>query len=276
MKAPIAAWVMVMALFPSLAVGQRDRAQVQFSLEAPSPGARIRPGGSIPWAIQLTIVGPNHAGLGGFAVDLIPEAANPAQVVFQPDPPPLALANFAAPAGLSNLPIPGSSTAFGYSGTVAHVADDSPALGLLQVGGAQYTFGSPGTILGTNALVDEHVGSGPNGIVVSSGNIIAPAILGAYTVRIHSPQCNLLRWRDEPPWASPVYPARTTIAGTGEITFEVVCLADFNRDNSVTLQDLFEYMDAWFAAAPDADVNNDQAVTLQDLFDFLDLWFVGC
>lgn len=54
------------------------------------------------------------------------------------------------------------------------------------------------------------------------------------------------------------------------------CLGDFNLDNAVTVQDLFEFLDAWFVSYESADFNGGDGVTVQDVFDYLDAWFAGC
>jgi hypothetical protein len=54
------------------------------------------------------------------------------------------------------------------------------------------------------------------------------------------------------------------------------CLADFNGQNGVSVQDIFDFLTAWFAGAPSADINGTNGVTVQDIFDFLSLWFAGC
>jgi len=54
------------------------------------------------------------------------------------------------------------------------------------------------------------------------------------------------------------------------------CPANFNQFGGVTLQDIFDYLTAWFSNTPDADFNGVGGVTLQDLFDFLGAWFAGC
>jgi glucose/arabinose dehydrogenase len=51
--------------------------------------------------------------------------------------------------------------------------------------------------------------------------------------------------------------------------------ADFNRDNVVDVQDIFDYLNAWFAGDPATDLNGDGRST-QDIFDFLNSWFQGC
>ena len=54
------------------------------------------------------------------------------------------------------------------------------------------------------------------------------------------------------------------------------CAADFNNDGRVTIQDVFDFLTAWFAQSPGTDVNGDGHVTVQDIFTFLGLWFTHC
>ena len=55
-----------------------------------------------------------------------------------------------------------------------------------------------------------------------------------------------------------------------------VCVADFNCSGTVTVQDIFDFLAAWFAHNISADVNDSGSVTIQDIFDFLTAWFAGC
>jgi len=55
-----------------------------------------------------------------------------------------------------------------------------------------------------------------------------------------------------------------------------ICRADFNCSGAVTVQDLFDFLGAWFANSATADFNGVNGVTVQDLFDFLAAWFTGC
>ncbi len=54
------------------------------------------------------------------------------------------------------------------------------------------------------------------------------------------------------------------------------CPADFNGVGGVTVQDIFDYLEAWFANNPLANFNGVDGVTVQDIFDFLTAWFGGC
>ncbi len=54
------------------------------------------------------------------------------------------------------------------------------------------------------------------------------------------------------------------------------CVADFNDAGGVTVQDLFDYLTAWFAGDVRSDVNGVGGITVQDLFDYVALWFTGC
>ena len=54
------------------------------------------------------------------------------------------------------------------------------------------------------------------------------------------------------------------------------CKADFNQDLSVTVQDIFDFLAAWFAGDTRADFNQAGGVGVQDIFDFLAAWFAGC
>ena len=54
------------------------------------------------------------------------------------------------------------------------------------------------------------------------------------------------------------------------------CTADFNHSGAASVQDIFDFLAAWFAGNSAADVNGAGGVTVQDIFDFLAAWFAGC
>ncbi len=57
------------------------------------------------------------------------------------------------------------------------------------------------------------------------------------------------------------------------------CHADYNKVNSISVQDIFDFLNDWFAGKPFARVGGDGApgtLAVQDIFDFLNAWFAGC
>lgn len=53
----------------------------------------------------------------------------------------------------------------------------------------------------------------------------------------------------------------------------IPCKCDINASGSLTVQDIFDYLNLWFANDPRADFNAVAGVTIQDVFDFLTCWF---
>ncbi|MFN7020982.1 MAG: GC-type dockerin domain-anchored protein [Phycisphaerales bacterium] len=56
----------------------------------------------------------------------------------------------------------------------------------------------------------------------------------------------------------------------------LVCDADFNASGAATVQDIFDFLEAYFSNDPRSDVNNSCTLTVQDIFDFLAAYFAGC
>jgi serine protease AprX len=66
-------------------------------------------------------------------------------------------------------------------------------------------------------------------------------------------------------------------AASGTVEFIARCAADHNATNTLTTQDIFDFLTSWFAAdLVTADFNLDGALSVQDIFDFLAEWFLGC
>jgi hypothetical protein len=61
----------------------------------------------------------------------------------------------------------------------------------------------------------------------------------------------------------------------GPMTAIDCSVADFNNDCAVGIQDVFDFLAAYFASNPRADVNHSGGVTVQDVFDFLAAYFAG-
>jgi hypothetical protein len=66
-------------------------------------------------------------------------------------------------------------------------------------------------------------------------------------------------------------------SGAGAGTLHIrTCLADFNCNGTLEVQDIFDFLNAWFAGNPRADFNFVNGLEIQDIFDFLNAWFAGC
>jgi hypothetical protein len=77
--------------------------------------------------------------------------------------------------------------------------------------------------------------------------------------------------------------ANASFAGLGTVcnTFagnrtSPCCLADYNHVGGVTVQDIFDFLSAYFTQNTLADINGVGGVTVQDIFDFLSAYFGGC
>ncbi len=53
------------------------------------------------------------------------------------------------------------------------------------------------------------------------------------------------------------------------------CMADFNQDSTLAVEDIFDFLNAWFAGSASADINGG-GLAVQDIFDYLNAWFSGC
>lgn len=54
------------------------------------------------------------------------------------------------------------------------------------------------------------------------------------------------------------------------------CRADVNGSGSVSVQDVFDFLSAYFSGTAAGDFNQSGAVSVQDIFDYLTAYFVGC
>jgi hypothetical protein len=57
---------------------------------------------------------------------------------------------------------------------------------------------------------------------------------------------------------------------------ECECMADFNGDGVVSVQDIFDFLIAWFAGDPTTRFHGGPNGAVADIFDFLNVWFAGC
>ncbi len=64
--------------------------------------------------------------------------------------------------------------------------------------------------------------------------------------------------------------------GSGSLSVASFCIADFNSNGSVSVQDIFDFLAAYFQGLSSADVNGVSGISVQDIFDFLASYFNGC
>ncbi len=70
--------------------------------------------------------------------------------------------------------------------------------------------------------------------------------------------------------------ARIYINGGNGDPCAPACIADFNASGAITVQDIFDFLTAYFTNTITADVNQSGTLTVQDIFDFLTRYFQGC
>jgi hypothetical protein len=81
-------------------------------------------------------------------------------------------------------------------------------------------------------------------------------------------------WTANPTFSFSGYPGTISIRIEGTVQNE--CTADFNASGNITVQDIFDFLSAWFSGDSRADFNRSGGITVQDIFDFLTAWFGGC
>ncbi len=59
-------------------------------------------------------------------------------------------------------------------------------------------------------------------------------------------------------------------------TLRAFCPADFDTVGGVDVQDIFGFLNAWFAGSASADFDGVDGVQVGDIFGFLNTWFAGC
>ncbi len=198
----------------TLLVGAVGAQTVTVSLTSPQSGQTVAPGSSVSWTIAFTVSTGNNQGLALLSADLVPDADNPAVITLVPATVPVGMTNFSRPAGISN---PGESNpATGYGGVLRSGS-------LVQIGGAQNTFGvaqPAGTGIAENANVTSGVGQSGS-VTLASGTFTAPTTQGSYTLALSNVVANTLVQRNNPPTFSPVARATTSLTSGGAFTFTV-------------------------------------------------------
>jgi hypothetical protein len=196
-----------------------------FQLSSPQDGAVVAPGQTVDCRIDVLVSAGDNQGLALASVDLVADPANPQTFALPPAAVPAGMSAFSRPAGLCN-PDPTDPWGTGYGGTP--VGDAAGDKALLQIGGAQNTFGVAGPCLGPNADVcmgqdvdvETGIGQAPAGVELATVSFSAPAAPGVYTLSLEGAAATVLTALNRPPAASEVSWAKVAVA-RASISFTV-------------------------------------------------------
>ncbi len=239
---------------------------VTVTLGSPQAGQVVQPGAAVEWTITFSVSEGDNEGLALLSCDLTQNLDNPAFLEIPPaDGVPAEMANFSRPDGICN---PGEADPVtGYVGVQRGAAG---AMNLIQIGGAQNTFGEampPGSGVGENANVIAGVGQGGL-VLLGAGTFEAPSACGPYTFELADALANVLVEHNDPPAFSPVTEA-TVDTPAGSISFTVTLLGDLDLDGDVDLTDLAQLLAHYGmtegATYEDGDLDGDGDVDLSDL-----------
>ncbi len=256
---------------------------VTLTLDSPQNGTTVSAGSTVSWTVSATASTGDNLGLALVSCDLVQDGGNPATFDLPPATGvPAGMENFSRPAGITNPPETDPVT--GYVGSQRGAAG---AMNLIQIGGAQNTFGEAmpgGTGLAENANVVGGVGqSGPQ--VMATGSFNAPATEGTYTINLANAFANVLVTLATPPDYSPVT-AATMDTSAGSFSFTVggqtYELGDLNCDGFVNNGDIDPFVmaisdpGAYATTYPGCDIdlgdiNGDSFVNNGDIDPFVDL-----
>jgi hypothetical protein len=114
--------------------------------------------------------------------------------------------------------------------------------------------------------------TGPQNLTITSARV-RPGSTGDERVLELDVNALLPARATQPAWGTVRVAGRIIARGTASAP--PTCRADFNGDTRVTIDDIFIYLNAWFAADPRADLGGD-GLNIDDIFVFLNLWFAGC
>ncbi len=254
------------------ASAQRSQRPIAVMDLTSASGPVVNAGSAVHWRLQVRLLVPIPLGIAGVAVS-VRQTAGAGPIFLEPassvDP---SMAPFRRPAGICG-PGPGG---VGDSFAGQAVANGFGGTDVISIGGAQNNFGVALPAVGDFATSAEVVpGIGAQGpALIAGGSCLAPRRVGAYAVALDDPRVNVFGDVGVPPMRSRVVSVQTV--SESSLDFVVACFADFNSDSSVSPQDIFDFLEAFFAGSPAADYNGTDGVTVQDVFDFLEDWFIGC
>jgi hypothetical protein len=109
----------------------------------------------------------------------------------------------------------------------------------------------------------------PSPVTIAS----TPSTKGRLPAAALSTGAAIAAWEDSRSGSTSIFAQRVLPDGS---LGQPPCPGDFNCSGGATVQDIFEFLAAWFAGLGNADFNGVSGITVQDIFDFLAAWFTGC
>jgi hypothetical protein len=254
-----------------------------FRLSSPQDGKHVAPGGIVSWSIGVTVSSGDNAGLALALTDLVQADDNPELF----DIPPAAgvppgMERFSRPLGISN---PGEGGALtGYIG-LQRGGDD--ARSLVQIGGAQNTFGAAGNLMARQTAAAAGVAQGFEA-TLASGSFQAPRVPGVYRFSLRNTLANTLDGAEAQGGFWKVTQAETrataetiqvTVGGAEGPTF---VRGDTNGDGIRNISDAVSILGFLFRGAPSvlpciasADNDGNGRIELTDAVYLLGFLFLG-
>lgn len=86
----------------------------------------------------------------------------------------------------------------------------------------------------------------------------------------------LLRYCDQVTWSVTATNAVGSVESTPAARTFRVSVADFNADQTASVDDLFLFFNAWFTGDDRADIDGQSGVAIDDLFLYINVYFAGC
>lgn len=220
---------------------------VTLTLESPQAGQTVQPGTMIDWTIKVSVSAGDNAGLALVSCDLVQDAGNAEFFDLPPADPgsiDAVMQNFARPSGISN---PGEDGA--ACGFIGVQRGEAGRMNLVQLGGAQNTFGAAGPPgIGQDEVVNIGIGQDALPQIVVSGSFSAPGTPGSYSFHLENGCANVLSSADPPPVPPDFWPAsHATVEGlpSASFTFSVQrTLGDLNCDSLVNTADIPHFVQA--------------------------------
>jgi hypothetical protein len=201
---------------------------VSISLLSSRDGQTVAPGTTIDWTVKAEVSNGDNLGLALLAVDLVRESGPAPSVDLLPGTADPAMADFERPRGVCN-PLGLGGTPVGPPGSGI----------LLQIGGAQNTFGVAGVGIGEDVVVDGGIGQAAGGQVIATGSFLAPEIEGDYVFALQNGVATVLTEINPAPLQSSVALAAVTLAApTFSFTVAGGLIGDLDGNGCVDQSDL--------------------------------------